>query len=322
MTRRIVIALAALLLGAPAGSSNPSPLPGFRVLDRLVPADPLAERPTQWSNPAVSLTDVAYSVLPGYRPLRLDLYRPVAAGAPRPLIVFVHGGGWAHSNPRAGGGFADFPAVLGYLVQRGYVVAAIEYRFTHEAPFPAPVEDLQAALLYLRENAQRYDIDGSRVGLWGMSAGAQVAAMFALDGTSSANVRALAGWFGVYDLRPPYPQHPTLRDYLACPVSACESGVLAAASPIVHVKAGNPPTLLVQGELDKNVSPLQAQAFATALRAAGVSTDLAMLPGVDHGLIGPDSAATQDALREALKVTIEFFDRQLQSAPAAAAPAR
>lgn len=322
MTRRFVLALAALLLAAPADAGSPPALPEFAVLDRLVPSDPLAERPTQWSNPAVSLTDVVYSVLPGYRPLRLDLYRPVTPGAPRPLIVFVHGGGWAHANPRVGAGFADFPAILGHLVQRGYVVAAIEYRFSHEAPFPAPVEDLQAALLYLQQNAQRFGIDGERVGLWGMSAGAQVAALVAADCKTGACVRAFAGWFGVYDLRPPHPQNQTLRDYLACQASACNPDVLVAASPIVHVKAGNPPTLLVQGDLDKNVSPTQARAFAAALREVGVSTDLAMLPGVGHGLIGPDSAATRDALREGLNATIDFFDRQLQSAPAAAAAAR
>ena len=118
------------------------------------------------SNDAVILTDVVYSTIPGFRPLHLDLYRQAGVATPRPLIVFMHGGGWAYSNPRAGAAFVDLPVVLAHLAERGYVVASIAYRLSGEAPFPAQLEDLQAAIRFLRGNAARFGIDGAQVGLW------------------------------------------------------------------------------------------------------------------------------------------------------------
>lgn len=322
MPRFLVVVVLGMLAWCSVRAGEPLPQPEFALLDRLVADDPLPERSTQWSNPAVSLTDVVYRVLPGYRPLHLDLYRPVAHDTLRPLIVFVHGGAWAHGNPRVGAGYANFPEVLGYLAQRGYVVASIEYRFVREAAFPAPLEDLQAALRFLRQNASRFGIDGTRVGLWGMSAGAQLAALAAVNCAPDACVSALAGWFGPYDLRPPYPESPALRDYLACGARPCEPGVLAAASPLPHVDAGDPPTLLLAGDLDRNVAPAQAQAFAAALHAAGIRTELHVMKGVGHGLIGTDTGTTRDALRTGLGATIDFFDRELRSHPAVPAAAR
>src|SRR5512133_1180405 len=128
MPRRSVLIVLSLLLCAPVQAAEPVSQPDFAVVDRLAPDDPLPERTTQWSSSTVSLADVVYRVIPGYRPLHLDLYRPVVQDTPRPLIVFVHGGAWSQANPRVGAGYASFPSVLGYLVQRGYVVAAIESR--------------------------------------------------------------------------------------------------------------------------------------------------------------------------------------------------
>jgi acetyl esterase/lipase len=316
MPRLSILALLGLVACQVAYPAEPLPQPDFAIMNRLAPEDPMPERATRWSNPAVSMTDVVYRVLPGYRPLHLDLYRPVVQDTPRPLIVFVHGGAWANANPRVGASYANFPDVLAYLVQRGYVVASVQYRFSREAPFPAPLDDLQTAVQFLRQNAARFGIDGARIGLWGMSAGAQLAALAAVDCAKDACVDALAGWFGPYDLRPPYPDDSVLREFLACGVRACEPGVLAAASPLLYVDAGDPPTLLVQGDQDRNGLPAQAQAFAAALRAAGVSAELEMVPGVGHGLVGRDIAATRAALRTGLGATVNFFDRELRASPA------
>ena len=158
----------------------------------------MPERQTLWRT-AVTLTDVVYSTTP----LPPAAPRPVSAdrvSAPRPLIVYVHGGGWAYSNPRAGSGILDFPVVLANLAERGYVVASIEYRLSGEAPFPAQLEDLQAALRFLRANAERFGIDGTQVGLWGMSAGAQLAALNAVNCAAGTCVQGFVGWFGAYDM--------------------------------------------------------------------------------------------------------------------------
>ena len=132
------------------------PIPDFDVADRLMPDDPMPERQTAWSNTAVTLTDVVYATIPGFRALHLDLYRPVRANAPLPVVVFLHGGAWAFATPRSAAAFRNFPAILAHLAETGYVVASVEYRFSGEAPFPAQVEDVQAAIRFLRTNGARF----------------------------------------------------------------------------------------------------------------------------------------------------------------------
>ena len=293
----------------------PIAMPEFTVLERITPVDPMAERPTQWANPLVGLTDLVYATLPGFRPLRLDLYRQSGVDSPRPLVVVVHGGGWAHANPRVGAGFRDFPSVLAYLAQQGYAVASIEYRLSGEAPFPAQVEDLQAALRFLRSSAGRFGIDPDRVALWGLSAGAQIAALHATSCNPPDCVQALVGWFGAYDLAAYVVESPggsSVQTYLRCATQGCPAAALAAASPIRHVDARDPPTLLVHGLDDTQVIPLQSRRFTDALRAADIDTQLILVPDVGHGLIGKDAATTSRALRQALAQTIGFLDQRLK----------
>jgi acetyl esterase/lipase len=313
-----VALLAAVSAHAAAGESPP--LPDFRVADRLMPVDPMPERQTLWSNGAVTLTDVVYSTTPGFRPLHLDLYRQTGVSAPRPLLVYVHGGGWAYSNPRAGAGFLDFPVVLAHLAKRGYVVASIAYRLSGEAPFPAQLEDLQAAIRFLRGNAARFGIDGAHVGLWGMSAGAQLAALNAVNCAAGTCVQGFVGWFGAYDITT-YAREQrddsNVRALFRCGAAACAAEIVDRASPIRYVDGTDPPALLIHGQDDTNARSSQSERFAQQLHAAGSHAELVLIPGVQHGFIGPTEAATKDALRRALTVTFDFFDRVLQESPAA-----
>jgi acetyl esterase/lipase len=302
-----------------------APLPDFAVTDRLNPVDALPERETRWGDPHVTLSQITYATLPGFRPLRLDLYRARAdTNTPRPLVVYLHGGGWANANPRAGAAFADFPGILAHLAQRGYVVAAVEYRLSGEAAFPAQLEDLQAALRFLRDNAARLGIDDGRVALWAFSAGAQFGALQAVNCPAGTCVQAFAGWFGPYDL-PAYAQtassEANLRKLFRCGEQPCAAATLQAASPIHQVGREPPPVLLVHGSDDMQVRPAQATSFAQSLRAAGGQADVLLIPGAGHGLIGASPTATRAALTQALTATFDFFDRALQP-PATVTPSR
>jgi acetyl esterase/lipase len=317
--RTLAVALLATVSAhSPAG--EPPPLPDFTVSDRLMPVDPMPERQTHWSNGAVTLTDVVYSTTTGFRPLHLDLYRQAGVAAPRPLIVFVHGGGWAYSNPRAGAGFRDFPVVLANLAERGYVVASIAYRLSGEAPFPAQLEDLQAAIRFLRGNAERFGIDGAQVGLWGMSAGAQLAALNAVNCATGTCVQGFVGWFGAYDIAAyarDQRDDTNVRALFRCGAVACAAEVVDRASPIRYADGTDPPALLIHGQDDTNARSWQSERFAQQLRAAGSTAELVLIPGVQHGFIGPTEAATKDALHLALTATFDFFDHVLQEPPAA-----
>lgn len=158
--------------------------------------------------------DVVYANVGG-EDLLLDLYMPPGATDPVPIVVWIHGGGWASgSKDQPGGVFA--------LNSQGIAVASINYRLTTQegewgdAPvtWPAQLHDVKGAVRFLRANAAEYGIDGVRIGCWGSSAGGHLSSMLAvtgnttafLEGTTGGNtgipsdVRAAADYYGPSDL--------------------------------------------------------------------------------------------------------------------------
>jgi acetyl esterase/lipase len=239
--------------------------------------------------PAVRrVPDIQYGAIPGYRPLELDLYLPEASG-PLPVIVDVHGGGWRRGSrreplPLLGAGFYDS------LAAQGFAVAAIDYRLSGEARFPAPLEDVGTAVGWVRDNAAAYGLDAGRVFLWGDSAGGHLALLAALTGTK---VQGVVAWFPVTDLSGlpsdvaeagGVPDHgPDSREalFLGSPASAVPD-LARQASPVTHASADAPPVLLMHGAADDIVPPAQSVRLAEALRAAGAAVELELVPGATH----------------------------------------
>ena len=146
--------------------------------------------------------DVAY-VSGGTERQRLDVFFPEKSAKPVPLIVWIHGGAWsAGSKDRC-------PALP--LLEDGYAVASVTYRFSQHAVFPAQIEDCRAAVRWLRAHAAELNIDPERIGAWGSSAGGHLVALLGVAGDKtdwdkgenldqSARVRAVVNWFGPADL--------------------------------------------------------------------------------------------------------------------------
>ena len=232
--------------------------------------------------------DIRYGEVPGYRPLELDLYLP-GTGGPAPVIVHVHGGGWRRGSRREplralGEDFYDT------LAAQGFAVAAVDYRLSAEALFPAPLEDVGRAVGWVRDNAARYGLDASRVFLWGDSAGGHLALLAALTG---GKVQGVVAWFPVTDLlgmpadiadAGAVPDTgPGSREALLLGAPAAAVPELArAASPLTHAAAGAPPILLMHGTADDMVPPAQSIRLADALRAAGATVELELVPGATH----------------------------------------
>jgi acetyl esterase/lipase len=276
-----------------------------------------------------SYPDVIFSTPAGFRPLRLDIYRQVAPGGARPLVVYIHGGGWQSGHTRHSGAFANWPEVLASLARRGYVVASIEYRLSSEAKFPAAIHDVKNAIKWLRLSAAKYSIDPRKAIVWGGSAGGQLAALagascgveaLAPEVTDKAGpiaaqsdcVQGLVAWYGVFDfnaiaeLSSQTAASSAPGKYLGCSTPCGSKATLA--SPISHVDAKDPPTLLIHGEIDKVVPVSQSRAFDAALRAKGVPTELVVIPAVDHSFIGNSPEATRQASLQALAKTFAFID--------------
>lgn len=298
---------------------------------RLFLEDTYPKHDVTFAGGVTGIPDVTYATVPGFRPLKLDLYLPPAAqdtskAAAHPFVVFLHGGGWAEGAPRLHSAVKNWPEVLASLAAKGYVVASVSYRFMGEAPFPAPVQDAKRAIAFLRKNADTYGIDTAHGLVWGVSAGGQVASLVALacgnpalepppppgaQGTpESTCVQGAVGWFGIYDFST-Y-KNPRAPEYLRCgkgPCSPEENAKLASA--VNHVDEKDPPFLLVHGDADTAVPLDQSKALQAALAAKKVRAELVVLPGVTHGFLGPTAEATQHAHVEALEKTFAFVDSVL-----------
>lgn len=294
---------------------------------RAVLEDRYPERRIAFPGGVSGLPDLTYSTVNGYRPLTLDLYLPAAhASGGAPVIIYVHGGGWTSGHTRHSGAFENWPGVLASLAGRGYVVASLNYRLSAEAPSPAAEQDIKSAVRWLRTNAARFGIDKRRIGIWGGSAGGQLAA---LAGTScgvqaleppvadpkapveSDCVQAVVAWYGVFDFTPlasNVTAPPPVARYLGCEKGACSAEQIALASPIRHIDRSDPPFLLIHGALDKTVALSQSEKFHAALQASAVKSQLMVLPNVDHSFVGSTAELTRDASLRALHATIDFFD--------------
>jgi acetyl esterase/lipase len=108
-------------------------------------------------------------VLYGSPSQTLDVYVPDHFTAPRPLIIWVHGGAWMSGDKTGAPGLA--------FLTHGFVMASINYRLSGEATYPAQIEDCRSAIRFLRANAARFDIDPTRIGVWGHSAGGHLVAL-------------------------------------------------------------------------------------------------------------------------------------------------
>jgi acetyl esterase/lipase len=165
-----------VLLGL--GTAVALPVAQMAIAPQTVRDDIFPHPPVPFPGGVVALGDVEYSNLVGYRPLLLDLYMPQKS-TPKPLVIWIHGGGWNRGDSRTSGPIADYPATLAALAARGYVVASVNYRLSGEAHFPAQIQDVKAAVIFLRANAAKYGIDPARVLLWGGSVGGHLAALAA-----------------------------------------------------------------------------------------------------------------------------------------------
>ncbi len=291
----------------------------------------------------IGLPDLTYSIIPGYRQLKLDLYLPPgqATGA-RPLVVYVAGGGWAADRPRNAGAIEDFPGVFVGLAKKGYVVASIRYRLSGEAKFPAAEHDTKTALRWLRSQATKYGIDKNRVVIWGSSAGGQLAGLAAVScgeaklappqppGSGATKVPdesdCVSGaviWYGIFDFAqmgpPPSANNAAANanaanrppgadaTFLGCkPGEECEARHNASA--VNFIDANDPPMLLIHGSTDRVVNVKQSQIMYDALKAKGVKSELIVIPDVDHSFIGKTPEATHAATNLALQKTLEFID--------------
>lgn len=262
--------------------------------------------------PASIERDVTFAS-PDGAPLTLDAYLPRHGDEPVPAVVLVHGGAFVGGSK----GTAGVVGIARRLQDHGVATFAVDYRLAPEHTYPAPVDDVAAAVAWLREPEQQktYGVDPGRVGVVGTSAGATLALTLAARPASGTGVRAVVALSAATLLTPegltlgeaqPAEVRSTLT-YLGC-TKVDECPVSAEASPALTVTPEASPALLVHGTADSIPLP-HAERMDAALTAAGVAHDLVTVEGDGHGA---------HLLDESVWVRVlEFLDTRLAPAPGA-----
>ncbi len=236
---------------------------------------------------------------PAGRELRLDLYLPPESARPAPVVLWVFGGSWKL-------GSRGYHLNVRDLTRHGIAIAAIDYRLSNEAKFPAQLQDCRAALHWLQANAAQYGLDPNRIAAAGESSGGHLAALLGtIEGREK--IRAVFALYPVTDLvaigRQYAHGNPSdIERLLGGPIEE-KIPEARAGSPVNHVSADSPPFLIIHGANDTLVLPDQSQRIHDRLRAAGVESRLIFLPEKGHWF----------NLTPAQRVTVaEFFGRHLK----------
>jgi len=216
---------------------------------------------------AVAPRDPARRVVAGasYGPDRrqsLDLYAPIEALGPAPVVIFFHGGGWQTGRRQ------EYGFVGRALASRGFLTVVAGYRLVPQIRYPAFLEDAAAAARWATEHAAAHGGDPARLAFIGHSAGAYIALQIGLDvrylshaGVEPSCVRAVAGLSGPYSFLP-------LKSPMTLAAFSAASDP-EATQPINHARADAPAALLVHGGRDASVSAGQSVRMGRALEAAG-----------------------------------------------------
>lgn len=259
--------------------------------------------------------DLVYAELPGGRELKVDVYLPPSSFGPTlPSVIYIHGGGWAAGDK------SEFAKPAEWMASRGYVGVCIEYRLVEEAIWPAQIDDVKAAIRWLRANGKKYRASRRQIGLAGSSAGAHLAVLAGftpkieafgdqiINKKQRTDVRAVAAFAPALDFNA-FPEDA--RAYAAITkmlgVTRQERPKLwTRASPVSYVVEGLPATLLLHGTDDEIVPHQQSAGLLDELLAARVRARLFSAPGAGHGFFG-----TEEWYRPALGAMFGFFEDTL-----------
>jgi acetyl esterase/lipase len=230
-------------------------------------------------------SNIVYVTRDGH-PLLLDAYLPKSAGK-HPAALVIPGGKWVETEKDGQGDVKT--AEL--LAQQGIAAFSVQYRPDTVAPFPAQLQDVQAAVRWIRANAARYDVDPTQIGAIGASAGGHLAMLLATYGRGpldrGSRIAVAVSWSGPTDLvrfldETRTDVRATVTDLVGCPAGSACTAEARKASPSTYVDPSDAPIYLANST--EEVIPLeQATEMAGLLKQAGVPYVLREVEGRNHG---------------------------------------
>lgn len=241
---------------------------------------------------------------------QLDIYLPKVQKKSYPVVLYIYGSAWLSNRSKG----ADMNTIGKALLDAGFAVVMPNHRSSIDAKFPAPIQDIKAAIRFVRANAKKYQLNASFIGISGSSSGGNMAAMagttsgvksYTLGSTSvdiegqvgpnkkySSSVNAVVDWFGPTNMLVmdscggTYTTHNAPNSpaslYIGGPIQEYKEKCLLA-SPITYVDKNDPPFLIFHGDKDNVVPHCQSELLYDALQKAKVPSQFYLVPDGNHG---------------------------------------
>jgi acetyl esterase len=254
--------------------------------------------------PAIGALEQNVELRPG---LCADIAVPKGPGR-YPVVIYLHGGGWAFGSP------ASFRKLGMQFAEAGYLTIILAYRLAPEHPFPAALEDTVFAIRWATDNAHRWNGDGRRIAIGGDSAGANLAASALTSSASELRslVRAAVLFYGAYDLKATAQRNrslPGLQQQLSTYVSGIE-GLLddPRVSPLKAVAPGILPPCFIMAAGEDTWCLADSLALAQTLSAAASPYELHVMEGMPHGFM---QMSALDGCRSAMRLMWDFLARNV-----------
>jgi len=252
-------------------------------------------------------TEVVYGHKDGLA-LTLDVHRPVQPNGAG--VIAIVSGGWQSSVEMSRLIVDGYLAPL--LTEKGFAVFAVRHGTSPRYPMPAIVSDVRRAVRFIRQHAGEYGVDPNRIGVYGGSAGGQLALLLGTTADSgdpsasdavlreSSRVAAVVAYFPPTDLS-------RWENRRAFPATAALTEAEAAQfSPIRSVSPGAAPSLIVHGDADTTVPIIEGETMHAALTKASVPASFVRIEGAGHAFEGAD-------LERASAAMVQWFERHLGS---------
>ena len=247
--------------------------------------------------------DISYA--PISEAQKLDIYLPDEKKEKYPVIIFIHGGAWMSGDKREN---FSLPILRG--LKEGYAVISINYRLSGEATFPAAIEDVKAAIRFIRANANKYNLDVEQITLFGRSSGANLATLAGVtSGTTkfdnpelgnsevSSSVHAVVAWFPPINLLTMDKElknlgiRPQLRGAADSPASLYMGRKLSEVPELVnennptnYISENTPHFFIEHGTSDNVVPYTQSVTFAEKLKEISKNkVEIELVIGAKHG---------------------------------------
>ena len=259
---------------------------------------------------------------------KLDIYLPEEGNGPFPVIISIHGGAFMIGDK---GDMQVMPILNG--LNHGYAVVSVNYRMSGEAIFPKDINDVKAAIRWVKANGSKYHLNPLKIATWGGSAGGNLAALAGTSGgvkdledlslgnaDQTSNVQAVVDWFGPIDFlkmdeqfkasgkgTPDHSEANSPESKILGKQITLIPALVKAANPATYITRDDPPFFVEHGKEDQLVPTQQSINFAAELTKilGEPKVTLVLLDGTRHG--GPQFETTEN-----LDKVFAFLDKYVK----------